>query len=162
MKYFFDTEFVESGPDYPIHLLSIGIVSGDGREYYAVVEPNNDRLRLATDWVWENVIKGLNFGEAKPRSVIAKEIKDFVGIDPEWWGYFADYDFVLLCQLYGSMLSVPQTWPQFCLDVKQLAYMMGNPRLPAMPGIEEHKHNALWDARETMYRYNWLVGTRNR
>lgn len=33
MKYFFDTEFIEDGKT--IELLSIGIVSEDGREFYA-------------------------------------------------------------------------------------------------------------------------------
>ena len=34
MKYFIDTEFIESGPLNPIQLISIGVVAEDGREFY--------------------------------------------------------------------------------------------------------------------------------
>jgi len=54
IKYFIDTEFVERGPDYPIDLISIGIVSSDGRELYAQsVEFDH---RKASEWVKDNVL----------------------------------------------------------------------------------------------------------
>ncbi|NJN11668.1 MAG: 3'-5' exoribonuclease [Richelia sp. RM1_1_1] len=53
MKYFFDTEFIEDGNT--IDLISIGIISEDGREYYAI---NWDcRLECASQWVIDNVLK---------------------------------------------------------------------------------------------------------
>ena len=35
--------------------------------------------------------------------------------------YYADYDWVALCQLYGRMLDLPGRWPMFCRDLKQLS-----------------------------------------
>jgi hypothetical protein len=54
VKYFLDTEFIESGPGAPIDLLSIGIVSEDGREFYA--ESASANLALAGGWVKKNVL----------------------------------------------------------------------------------------------------------
>ncbi|SRR6266702_345413 len=57
MLYFMDSEFVERGPDYPIDLISIGIVSSDGRELYAQsVEFDH---RKASEWVKDNVLTHL-------------------------------------------------------------------------------------------------------
>jgi hypothetical protein len=139
MRYFVDTEFVEDGKT--IDLISIGIAADDGRTYYA--ESAECDLSRASDWVKENVIPHLT-GETKPRSVIAAEIREFVGENPEFWGYFADYDWVALCQLYGTMMDLPAGWPMFAMDLKQWAVMLGNPKLPDQTSAE---HNALADAR---------------
>ena len=48
MRYFIDTEFMESGHLFPITLLSIGIVAEDGREFYAVNGEADQTL--ANDW----------------------------------------------------------------------------------------------------------------
>jgi hypothetical protein len=157
MKYFFDTEFIESGPENPLQLLSIGIVSENGKEYYAVVDPIDVNLNLADDWLQNNVINHLDFiNSSKRKKIIAKEIVNFVGKDPVFWGWYSDYDWVILCQLYGKMTSLPESWPMFCLDLKQETYRLGNPKLPKLPGKIEH--HALWDARELKFRYEWLVG----
>lgn len=144
-RVFFDTEFIEDGKT--IDLLSIGMVREDGRTYYAEsFETDHSR---ASDWVKANVLPQLRTPKLlrKPRAVIAAEIVHFVGIEPSFWAYYADYDWVVLCQLYGTMMDLPPTWPKFCLDVKQLAVMKGNPRLPKQQGPE---HNALEDARWTL------------
>lgn len=58
MRYWFDTEFVERGPHYPIALVSIGIVAEDGREYYAQSYYGLSAA-IHHDWVRENVIPHL-------------------------------------------------------------------------------------------------------
>jgi len=155
MKYFLDTEFIEAGPDYPIQLLSIGIVAEDGREYYAVVDPIELELYLADDWVRENVIKYLDFSMGKRRKTIAKEIIEFAGEQPSWIGYYSDYDWVVLCQLFGRMVDLPTGWPMYCLDLKQMTMDFGNPKLPELE--DKIEHHALWDAREMKFRYEWLM-----
>jgi hypothetical protein len=155
MKYFLDTEFIESGPEHPIQLLSIGIVAEDGREYYAVVDLIDLNLGLADDWVFDNVIKHLDFETGKRRKTIAKEIVEFVGEQLSWIGYYADYDWVVLCQLFGRMVDLPVGWPKYCLDLKQMATECVNPRMPDLP--DKIEHHALWDAREIKYRYDWLM-----
>ena len=154
MRYWLDTEFVEDGST--IELISIGIVAEDGREYYAI---NSDcDLDKANDWVKENVIANLepkNQAGAtfwKPKSVIKQGILGFIGwrsgTDPHWtkpefWGYYSDYDWVVLCQIFGSMMDLPSSWPMYCRDIKQWCDYLGNPQLPEQG---KGKHNALADA----------------
>ncbi len=56
-RYWYDCEFVERGPDYPIDLISIGIVCEDGREYYA--QASWCLMHRANKWVQENVLPQL-------------------------------------------------------------------------------------------------------
>jgi hypothetical protein len=137
MLIFFDTEFIEDGST--IDLLSIGIVREDGKTYYA--EPAEADRSRANDWVKANVLPNLT-GPVKPRTVIAEEIKAFVGPDPIWWAYFADYDWVALCQLYGTMMDLPDGWPMYCRDLRQHLDEHG------FTGIRQpgSTHNALDDA----------------
>ena len=86
-KFFIDTEFIESGPNRPIELLSIGIVAEDGRTFYAVDE--GAVLANANAWVQENVLPHLG-GPRLPRDEIRLAIKQFIGdCKPEFWGYYA-------------------------------------------------------------------------
>lgn len=149
MKYFFDTEFIEDGKT--IDLISIGIVAEDGREFYAEsVECDHSR---ASDWVKANVLPHLT-GAMANRHNIAAQIIDFVGDKPEFWGYYADYDWVALCQLYGKMIDLPKGWPMYCRDLKQLLDDLGNPKMPK-PITE---HNALSDAQWNWWVYRKLLG----
>ena len=129
--------------------LSIGIVAQDEREYYAI--NRNCRMEFASDWVRKNVISQLPpkeptpeikiDGESildkytsllwKPRKAIASEIISFVGDDPdlEFWAYYADYDWVVFCQLFGTMMDLPKGFPMYCRDIKQECDRLGNPQL---------------------------------
>lgn len=152
MKYFLDTEFIESGPSRPVELLSIGIVAEDGREFYAV---NGEAdLSHANEWVRQNVLPHL--GTPKyDRDLIAQKILNLVGDDkPEFWGYYADYDWVVFCQIFGSMIDLPKGWPMYCRDLKQLCDSLGNARLPKQEFVE---HNALNDARWNKLSYEFLL-----
>ena len=152
MRVYFDTEFIEDGRT--IDLISIGLVREDGATYYA--ESAEADLSRASDWVRENVFPSLDGHGSKMRAVIADEIRAFVGPDPEFWAYYADYDWVVLCQLYGRMIDLPDGWPMYCRDLKQLADEEG------MPIKQEGSvHNALGDAQwvrdthdEIIHRYD--------
>lgn len=150
-RYWFDTEFIEDGKT--IDLLSIGIVAADGREYYAEsAEADHDR---ADEWVRTNVISHLRGGNwEKPRAQIAAEIVAFVGEKPEFWAYYADYDWVALCQLYGRMIDLPKGWPMFCRDLKQWCVDLGNPKLPEQTSTE---HHALADAHWNREAWDFLA-----
>ena len=149
MRIWFDTEFIEDGET--IDLLSIGMVREDGAEYYA--EPAEADHSRASDWVAANVIPHLS-GQTKPRAQIAEEIIQFAGETPEFWAYYASYDWVALCQMYGTMMDLPKGWPMFCRDLQQRRSEMGVVELPAMSGVE---HNALEDARWTRQAYDFLA-----
>lgn len=149
MRYWFDTEFIEDGKT--IDLMSIGVVSEDGREYYAEIEECD--LSRADDWVKANVIPHLT-GKRLPRKVVALQLLSFIGTDkPEIWAYYADYDWVALCQIYGRMVDLPKGWPMFCRDVKQMDDLFGSPALPKQTSTE---HHALADARWTQEAWNVL------
>jgi 3' exoribonuclease, RNase T-like len=153
MRYFFDTEFYEDGRT--IDLISIGIVAQDGREFYAV---NRDaQLHRVSDWVRSNVLRHLpNYGDPAwmSRQSIAEAVKKFVIGEPEFWAYYADYDWVVLCQLFGTMMDLPKGWPMFCRDLKQLSVDVGSPTHPASPVNE---HNALADAGWNKDLYSFLM-----
>jgi len=181
MRYWFDTEFIENGKT--IDLISIGIVCSDGREYYAIsLEFNGYR---ASQWVKDNVISQLpprpaiihnpwvspsekeNAKFWKRRKTIAAEVREFLLFDPypvidgqldespEIWAYYADYDWVALCQLFGTMMDLPKGFPMYCRDIKQECDRVGNPKLPKQ---ESGEHNALADARWNKQAWDFLFG----
>lgn len=151
MKIFFDTEFYENGRT--IDLISIGIVREDGLTYYAE-RADASVTAGQTEWLKENVKPHLMGGlTEKFLTEIAIDIVRFVGERPEFWAYYADYDWVVLCQLYGTMMQLPKGWPMYCRDVKQLCDALGNPRLPKQ---ESAKHNALADALHVKLMWEFL------
>lgn len=173
MKYFLDTEFIEDGKT--IDLISIGIVSEDGREYYAVSTGFNPSK--ASDWVLENVLLPMGIGRKgwisapdllspsqknhwdsqRTLKQIGEEILIFLNPSihgkPEFWGYYSDYDWVVFCQIWGTMMDLPSDFPMYCRDLKQWCDQLGNPRLPSQ---DDAKHNALNDAKWNRKAWNFL------
>ena len=173
MRYFYDTEFIEDGKT--VDLISIGIVADDGREYYAVnADMPIDRIREHT-WLVDNVVPTLPMRNAharlimdvdrsnrlvKPPWVIANEVRDFVltpdSEAPELWAYFGAYDHVVLCQLFGTMMQLPDGMPMFTHELMQLWEQAGRPDKPEQG---EGEHNALEDARWNAKLYAACVDT---
>jgi hypothetical protein len=204
MKYYLDCEFLEGKQkeSFPvslfrketpntIDLISIGIVSSDSREYYAISKDFNlkeawNRYDLVRDgfrdfgmspnykkvyWIRENVLKPLfkdlwyekchlqnlhhcsnnfTYGNlktlislyGKTNKQIAGEVEEFCsnnievvheefredelnkrvgfGSTPiEFHAYYADYDWVAFCWLFGKMIDLPLGFPMYCFDLKQ-------------------------------------------
>ena len=72
----------------------------------------------------------------------------------EFWGYYADYDWVTLCWLYGRMIDLPTVFPKYCNDIRQLMdHHPDKKRLPDPVG----EHNALEDAKWSLDMYNHLM-----
>lgn len=179
-----------------IDLISIGIFSEDGREYQAI--SNEYKYKDASDWVKENVILPLyistvhgdarnhftvdNFQSAygKSNNTIAEEVKAFAygPNDPhsiEFYGYYADYDWVLFCSLFGKMIDLPKGFPMYCRDLKQmldecyvyqenaypnetrleswLKFVKNHPKYP----VQKDEHNALADAKWNKDLYDFIV-----
>ena len=208
MNYYLDTEFLEGsqktffGKTKPtIDLISIGIVSEDSREYYAISkdfnlkeawnrwqqrtgEGDRNNIEPRLYWLRDNVLKPIykelhhkenltarqamfrcniyiaetdfkftykNFKKlinkyGKTNKQIAEEIVQFV--DARWieegnvskgfmypggtsieevkttnvqfYGYYADYDWVVFCWLFGKMINLPNGFPMYCVDLKQI------------------------------------------
>lgn len=178
MKYWLDTEFVEDGTT--IDLLSIGIVAEDGRELY--VQSVEAKWLLASEWVKENVLPHMQPCPLDPTEIlwkqrdrhingrcvdgcpwdrrlhIANRVRTFCDPEtygkPEFWAYYADYDWVALCQLFGRMVDLPKGFPMYCRDIKQWCDDLGNPKLPEQGKGE---HHALADARWNKAAWEFLA-----
>jgi hypothetical protein len=83
-----------------------------------------------------------------PKKEIANRIKDFIGDDkqPEFWAAWASYDWVVFCQLFGTMMDLPESYPYYCNDIIQCLNNLKLSReyLPPSPSDE---HHALADAK---------------
>lgn len=145
MKYFIDTEFIE-GFHKPlfgkrrhfIDLISIGVVSEDNKGLYFISSEYN--YNDADAWVKENVIipaykrvvngdnrnrySANNFHKAygEPVDSISQRLVEWIGNDKDisFYGYYSDYDWVLLCSMFGRMIDLPKGWPMYCRDLKQM------------------------------------------
>lgn len=258
MKYFIDTEFLE-GPQkekFPISLfrkqtpntidlISIGIVSEDEREYYAISKDFNleeawNRFEWKHDlgeepvkvyWLREKVLKpiwrdlffqaddcsGLSNKQTeafyqgvlsggydhyfslksmkaliekygKTNKEITEEIVKFCEYrtqheislgrilhsshskKPEFYAYYADYDWVVFCWLFGKMIDLPKGFPMYCKDLKQIFdekedwLKLQDMELPI--SLKQHtsypvqnplkSHNAIEDARWNKQFYKFL------
>lgn len=188
-NFYYDCEFLEGtqktlfGKTKPtIDLISIGIVSKDNREYYAISKDFNlkeawNRYDLKPDiynggykkvyWIRENVLLPIYIENVhgdmrnvlpftydsmkwvlkkygKTNKQIAYEVVDFVypefkyakmGYDrnplirrylsvnpnrPTFYGYYSAYDHVALCWLFGKMIDLPNGFPMYTRDLKQI------------------------------------------
>jgi len=186
-----------------IDLISIGIVAEDGRTYYAISkEYDYDK---ASEWVKQNVItpiyrqrlpafkqqfmdiKTFHKYCGKTNKQIAEEVIEFCsGVkhptsqiyqmhEPEFYGYYSDYDWVLFCSLFGTMMQLPKGFPMYCIDLKQTvdektrAHLdrWGFPAHRFDDGLkkmkehenypkQENEHNALADAKWNFELYKFL------
>lgn len=175
MRYWFDTEFIESGRSKPIQLISIGIVAEDGREFYG--QCADVVWSDAGDFVARNVypyLEKFDMGARQPVVTswqngkalhnspwfywydLRDAVRCFISASdekPEFWAYYADYDWVAFCQLFGTMSDLPKGWPMYCRDLKQWCDDLGNPKLPEQGKGE---HHALADARWNKQAWEFL------
>lgn len=62
----------------------------------------NGRFCVGTDFK-DNITKG-----------------DILWDKPEFYAYYADYDWVVFCWLFGKMMDLPDGFPMYCKDLKQM------------------------------------------
>lgn len=151
MRFFYDTEFIDDGRT--IELISIGIVSEGGAEYYAISSEFDPGL--AGDWVRRNVLGHLPSPSSplyKSRATIRDEVADFLdtGTQIELWAWVGAYDHVALCHLFGDMTRLPRHIPRWTHELKQRWQDLGSPRMPVIAGAA---HDALDDARHNLARW---------
>ena len=77
---------------------------------------------------------------------------------PEFWAWYGDYDWVCHAQLQGSMVDMPDNWPFFCLDFRQVCSGpfpkdLVDPLAPA--GLPAH--HALADTYDLRARHRWFL-----
>jgi 3' exoribonuclease, RNase T-like len=159
-RYFYDCEFVEDGR--VVDLVSIGVVDESGREFYAISTEFDPTQ--AIPWVRRNVLDKLP-GPADPawksRERIRTELLAFLtepGEEIELWAWYAAYDHVALCQLWGAMPALPRPIPRFTKDLRQLWDDLDRPTLP---GAGKDQHDALADARHNLARWKVMEPLRD-
>lgn len=249
MKYFLDTEFHEytrkvkflgvTLKEIPtIDLISIGIVSEDGREFYAVHNGFDVKSAWENEWVRINVLYDIytdlksqhehkilrlgmsgtckhTFTESSVKDLIktygyssadiANSICAFIYGDdcggsgmsaiemamkyeindktkePEFYAYYADYDWVVFCWIFGRMIELPKGFPKYCRDLKQIydekqanicaragvdpeycddrSRLIKEQGLKALTGYpkQHNEHNALEDAKWNYELYKFLM-----
>ena len=179
MRIFYDTEFHERGSRTSIEFISIGMVREDDAEYYAISTDVQWWAVVKNEWLRDNVLTqlpgqikswgngggdfypDLSTGLYKSRTEIARDVSAFTSVGlskgqrAELWAYYADYDHVVLAQLFGRMIDLPAHMPMYTRDFKQATDMlMPDHRWPKQEGDE---HNALADARWLRDRFTDMV-----
>ena len=143
---------------------------------------NKEEQDFKVYWIRENVLKPIfdqwnkysyhtfNFSNfkycidciGKTNQQIAEEVKEFTlevpriqkHGKPKFYGYYCDYDWVAFCWLFGKMIDLPNGFPMYCRDLKQMldeAFLLRSdyqkpehhPNYPK----QTNEHNALADAR---------------
>jgi hypothetical protein len=157
MRWFMDSEFAENGST--IKLISIALVSEGGEEYYRALR-DGWTPEDCSDWVKANVMPYLPPPDSPLWATRAEVRRDLTLLllrdgTPEVWADFGAYDWVALCQLFGTMMDLPSGMPMFVRDLRQEVARLGVSTwdLPRRAGIA---HNALEDARELRDRWVWL------
>lgn len=172
MKIFFDTEF--TGLHKDTSLISIGLVSEDGREFYGEIEGID--VAAQDEWLQQNVFANtICYGEKDIDNIIERS-SYFVGTKDviakylkTWLSQFDDvllvsdvshYDFVLFIDLFGGAFDLPENVCPSCHDINQDiasyyfieekdAFDFSREQILNDNGIfvSGDKHNAIYDAR---------------
>lgn len=119
-----------------------------------------------------------------PEYVQKHNINQFFNAQPDFYGYYADYDWVLFCSLFGTMQDLPNGFPMYMRDLKQMqdagadsiihkatAGAINNKarsvmsmeqkvkiieKIPGFP-VNENEHDALADARWNRNLHKFLL-----
>lgn len=151
MKIFFDTEF--TGLHKETTLISIGMISEDGRTFYA--EFNDYDVNQVDDWIQDNVIKNLRFSEPPedqqehfsqsrflsevPLTKMCNiemrgDILDIQNYLKEWlsqfdsveiWSDCLAYDWVLFNDIFGHAFKIPSNVYYIPFDICTLFKVKG-------------------------------------
>lgn len=133
-------------------------------EYYYVATGDHPDI-VGTDKLTISDKKGrLTF------SIFDKELEpELNAFKPEFYAYYADYDWVLFCSLFGRMIDLPKGFPMYCVDLKQslddkvrslpltnfeddLARAKVSKRYP----VQKDEHDALADAKWNFELFKYL------
>lgn len=146
MNYYLDTEFYEDGER--IHLISIGIVSEGGSVLYFENSEFDWSIVPADHWIMANVRPKLQGGAfLVSRKYMAIEIETFCANATAFYAYYADYDWIAFCQLFGTMRALPPSFPKYCRDLKQTMAMFGlGAEWAATMCPQQSEHHAIDDA----------------
>lgn len=172
MKVFFDTEF--TGLHQKTTLISIGLISEDGRTFYAEFY-DYDKAQV-NEWIQENVIAHLRFEQPVSMPTmdyehhvmkgshisVASMLYDWLSQwdRVEMWSDCLAYDWVLFCNLFGGAMDAPKNVYYIPFDICTLMQVKGvdpDVKREEFAGMAGSKHNALHDAKVIRACYEKLV-----
>jgi hypothetical protein len=162
--------------DNVIDPLYISTVHGDGRN-----RCNSENFHLAYGKSNKQIAEEIEWFIRRDHHVNCNTnelVDDRTHKPVEFYGYYADYDWVLFCSLFGRMIDLPNGFPMYCRDLKQMfdekdahwsdcavhnepampngdcdcLKLKGHPDYPK----QENEHNALADAKWNLELYNFL------
>lgn len=179
---FYDSEFIDDG--YHIEPISFAMVCENQPPIYWVTNSKITQSRiLAHPWLKENVVPSLpliidndsgreiiypdyrhaDIGAIQDTEVLAEMVEEFIlaaGPNPQLWADYGAYDHVLMAQLFGPMVNLPEGIPMHTNDFRTLLLLTGAKEDEIPPFTVGHgvnvAHNALFDALELQFRFNWL------
>ena len=93
---------------------------------------------------------------------------------PEFYAYYASYDWVVFCWIFGKMIDLPKGFPMYCTDLKPmldevaikfdnenkfstLEHKIKNLKLHNDFPVQYNEHNALYDAIWNEKLHNFLI-----
>lgn len=164
MNVYFDTEFTGLSKDTT--LISIGLVSQDGKKFYA--ELTDYDVAQVTPWIKENVMDNLFVHNQKLCEQDYYHIGDKQHICAklkEWFAQFDEvqlvsdvchYDMVLLIDMFGTAFDLPKNISPVCIDINTIiakyfevsekeAFDISRESI-VKRSVDGEKHNALYDA----------------
>lgn len=155
-----DTEFSDRGPEFPVELISIALVSQDNRELYLVSPDNEFSSSNCNEFVKKNVLPKITKEPRTSRKDMSQQIQEFVGINTKamFVGYFGVTDFLLLRHLFWPN-GFPKLWKKWYTELVQMREPIGYVRLPKKPQVAD-RHNALVDAQWTKNAFDFLENIR--
>ncbi|HEV3363057.1 MAG TPA: hypothetical protein VG795_02755, partial [Acidimicrobiia bacterium] len=117
VRYWVDTEFQDDGER--LHVLSVGVVGEDGREFYAVCA--DFPFPTANQWHHDNTLPLLPARDDPAwadRATIAERLRDFIGdTQPEFWAMCSPWDWLAVVRLFGRVEDLPDGWPMIAFDL---------------------------------------------
>lgn len=184
MRYFYDTEFIEDGRTIDLISIGI-VADDGREYYAVSRDVTRGRLNRRIrkhEWLMANVVRALpkpygdwnnhmpkswlfdyNSPLVKDRKTIRSEVRQFI-LGPEddemlpyveLWADHGAYDHVVLSQLWGCMIDLPEGMPMFTNDIQQEARAAGLSHKD-LPQQTAGQHNALEDARHCKARW-WAI-----
>ncbi len=140
-RYFYDTEFHWDGTS--IRLISIALVSDDGRELYEHSDQYDRTAAAADPFLAEHVLPSVRSMPRRSDAELRQRITEFLEPRPTaLWADFGAWDQVALMQIWGAMEDQPPWLPLNTRDVREYATLFGL----RLPGYPARHHDALVDA----------------
>lgn len=184
MNIYFDCEFTGLYKD--TKLISIGLISDDGKQFYAEVDDKS--LLYVDSWIEENILNNtVMYGDKLLYDIVDSEFDYHTGSESticnelsKWFNQFDNvqlvsdvchYDMVLLINLFGTAFDLPENVSCYCHDINQdiainenisesEAFNLSREEILKKHNktIDGEKHNALYDAKVIKEIFNIYKG----